>query len=184
MNWQGVPEMATPHIQEVFWLHQQLPYKRSPRAHLRFPKYNPTEKLPDHPHQKLTPHPKPGTSFQLCIVFKAVGTYILVPWLFIQGHLSVHLLSCIPTPQPLYYLPAPRAEGRFYIQKVRAMSGGGLGVSPLHAYCYLPLRTQENFMERIVSKPKSPRKHQVPNESLKSALNIACFVHCGHCSDC
>lgn len=75
----GCTRNGKPSNQEVFWMHQQRPYKISLRAHLRFPKYNPSEKLPNHPIQILTLHLNPGMSIQLCIVFKAVGTYTLVP---------------------------------------------------------------------------------------------------------
>lgn len=98
MNWQVAQEMESPLIQEAFWMHQQLPYKRSLRAHLYFPKCNPSEKLPSHPNQNLTLYPNPGMSIQVYIILK-LWTYTLVPRSFIQCQ------SLCPPLQLHFYLP-------------------------------------------------------------------------------
>lgn len=178
----GCTRNGKPSNQEVFWMHQQLPYKRSLRAHLRFPKYSPSEKLPNHPNQKLTLHLNPGMSIQLCIIFKAVGTYTLVPWSFIQ-HQPLR-----PPPQLHPYFPNhsttflhPRWRADSTPNSQDPGSGGPRG---LPSPCSMsPAPQDPGKPERVVVKPKSPRKNQVPNESLKSILNIAWFGHCGHCLD-
>lgn len=96
MNRQDAQEMESPLIQEVFWMHQQLLYKSSLRAHLYFPKFNPSKKVPDHPNQKLTLYPNPGMLIQVYIILK-LWTYTLVPDHLYNVSLSVPLSSCIST---------------------------------------------------------------------------------------